>query len=233
MKKIIVSFALILATLTMIPISTVNASNFVDDSTNQHFIEFIDKFYNDKSNFYFLDNNDRDVTEQFYIDNLENYFKGDYRAIESYVNLNISEACESEVEFENINSRSPFVNGTVSNTYFKTVEAKRNGILAGQKEQIQYRVSGTYVWDRATSKITSAGATRFQMLYTSFGKIWSWNTSNTSASSQISSDKYSVTFRYSFNLDAVLGLSIGNLPAGVKYDFGYHTGTATGYPSDQ
>lgn len=186
--------------LMVISVSQANAYEMKNSNikVSDMFVEFIDDIFSNKDKTTVWNTENVDITEQFFYD-LQSYYNiRDYASIKTYtIDHNVAEMSLDESTIENFKYRSPFVHQLVNKRFFKTVNKEQ------ASGEVEYFLRSSFVWDRATYKITSVGDVTIDITKQNFGNNWTTEISSMSASSQLSSDKYEVTFKGSFNMRAI------------------------------
>lgn len=89
MKKAIIIIIVLCIFLSIIiasnAISNLNSIDNRLESVSETQIQVIDAFFRDRSTFYILDTKNKDITEQFYLDNKSSYEEGNYKEIQNYI----------------------------------------------------------------------------------------------------------------------------------------------------
>ncbi|MFV0380692.1 MAG: hypothetical protein ACK5KR_00420 [Breznakia sp.] len=169
------------------------------EEVSEKFIDYFGSVFLNFKNVTVLDLNGNDITNDFYNKNIVNYNNNDFSSIKTYVNREVSEVFidESNVNLEKLKTeRSPFVSCPISKRYYKVIRHEQaNG-------EIEYYLSGSFVWDRATSIITSIGAASIRISHVSFGARWAHATTNMSTSSYLTASNTVANFKGSFNIVA-------------------------------
>lgn len=91
-KNIIILIVLCIFLSSIITSNAINDLNKIEnrsESVSETQIQVIDAFFRDRSTFYILDTKNRDITEQFYLDNKIFYEDGNYKAIHNYILDNV------------------------------------------------------------------------------------------------------------------------------------------------
>lgn len=198
----------------------VNAQELNTPDVSKEFVNYVTDSFLYKDKVTVINKEGIEITNEYFLNN-DNFFKEkDFVSIKSYFEKNIDTICIDE-SFENKNARSPFVNQVVSKRYYKVL---RKDQASGE---IEYFLSGNFVWDRATNKITSIGNASINITVLNFGAGWEKHITSMSCGSKISTDKYYATFTGGFNLRVTF--SRMNI---IVFDvnFGRLTATATAHP---
>ena len=198
---------------------SVNALESKTIQVSEKFIDYVADSFLNQDKVSVINKEGIDITEQYFSDNSNSFRKKDYESIKLYFEKNIDTICIDE-SVESINTRSPFVNQTVSKRYYKVLNKEQ------ASGEIEYYLNGSLVWDRATGKITSIGNASINITHNSFGAGWKKHISNMSTNSSLSSDKYYATFSGGFNLRVTFSMGITIFDV----DFGRLTASTTVHP---
>ena len=221
MKKVIKIICTISLTILML-LSNITSGYALDTSEHQLsniFIEHVDDMFAYKKDAIVIDFDGNDITDKFFDDNHEFYLQKDYNSIIDYFDHNVN---YSSVEENYINdmARSPFINQVVN----KSFTVASGGNIAGT---VTYTISGSFVWDRATGKITSVGNAKMQYS-ASLPAFWRTEVTSMSTNKSLSSDKYYATFSGTFRLKATFA-PIKNVPL-MTANLGPFSGSVTAHP---
>ena len=230
MKKVILKFlSLSLAVsflFSMLFINNVSAQEslpaFIEEMPSENFKEYINDVFNSLDKVTVMSNKNTNITTEFFNDNITNFTNKDYIKIKAYVINNIDTICIDE-STSNKNPRSPFVNQNVSKTFYKVI---KKGDAAGE---VQFKISGSFVWDRANYRVTSTSNGTLDITHINFGRTWEANISNISTSGKITSDRLGATFSASFRVRAIYRVGILETQ---NIDCGTISGSVTDYPNE-
>lgn len=209
------------------------------DAPSEYFKTFCNDFFKDCSTYEALDLQGHNITKQFYNDNLNASKNKDFNSIWKYAKENISMFTNTVISdaVPNLENKLRMGIDTTRNvarpySLSKTKNVKKLFYQLNTKTkyapnfEFAYWVSGSFVYNPNTGKISSYSGPYINMHMCSLHGVWSYTMYNISTSGKISSDKYSVTFSGSFSLHTWCNLPIGNIsqPAADEY-FGPYYGS--------
>lgn len=124
------------------------------------------------------------------------YFKeNNFVKIKEYYREFVDEIFIEKSE-QNIQTRSPFVTNSVSKLFYKELHKNQaNG-------EISWYLKGTYVWDRATGRMTSTSNGTIIIDRINFGQSWTGTVNNMRTKSWLDEEDTRANFSGSFNLKA-------------------------------
>lgn len=219
------TFSMAMVSLHAVMASHLHESHQLEDNdleVSELFIDYINDVFINQNKVTIIDNSGNDITNTFFEFNQLFFEKKDYSQLKQYINDNVDYICIDE-GYSNENAKSPFVKQSVNERYYQIV--KKNG-AAGE---IVFYIKGWFIWDRATNKITDHSSATIELSTYSFGANWRVTSSSATTGVTVANNKYSITFRAYFNLNAkfyMLGEVIKDVDLGTFGD------TFTKYPSD-
>lgn len=219
LKKLFLTFIL---TVAFICSSWVNVSATDEIQVSDLFKDYFTEVFSNPDKVTVLNKNKENITLDFFNTNKQYFEENNFIKIKEYYNKYIDEIYVERIE-QNDLSRSPFVTNSVSKHVYKELHKNQaNG-------EISWYLKGTYVWDRATGRITSITDGAIIIDRINFGQLWSGTTNNMSTKSWLTDDDTVAHFKGSFNLKVSLKYSYVTV---VTVDFGTQSAEVSGQPHD-
>lgn len=186
-------------------------------STSELFLDFLKKCFSSEE--YSLADSDGNliVDERLgYIYNL--YEEGEYEKIQEYLLEN-----NYALRYSNCIENYAYERKNFSDEQY-VIATDTTGHFTKEWTTI---LSSTFTYNGNTYEIISADSPTLSEGTVNFGAGFSPKMDNVSTSSSIAAGGDSVRFSGRYTMSATYGLSIGDLPIGVTYDFGTHTHAAS------
>ena len=172
-KNVILTFIL---TISFICSSWINVSAANEIQVSELFKDYFTEVFLNPDKVTVLNKNKEDITQDFFEANNQYFENNNFVKIKEYYNNYIDEIYVEEIK-QNSLSRSPFVTNSVSKHVYKELHKNQaNG-------EISWYLKGTYVWDRATGRITSITDGAILIERINFGQAWSGTTNSMSTKS--------------------------------------------------
>lgn len=203
--KLVSKLCLVSTLILLLNPGTVSANELdevdvLEAEVSESFVNYYTSAFSNYDKVTVLDLDGNDITEKFYLDNIKCYNDNDFLSIKNYAIDNIGEICIDEISIPDkqslMQSRAPFVSCPVSKRYFKVLN--KNQAVG----EIEYYLQGSFVWDRATGKITSVGVAVIRIPICRFGSGWSVDYSPIYTNSYANASKTNATFTGQFKVTA-------------------------------
>lgn len=218
-KNVILTFIL---TISFICSSWINVSAANEIQVSELFKDYFTEVFLNPDKVTVLNKNKEDITQDFFEANNQYFENNIFVKIKEYYNNYIDEIYVEEIK-QNSLSRSPFVTNSVSKHVYKELHKNQaNG-------EISWYLKGTYVWDRATGRITSITDGAILIERINFGQAWSGTTNSMSTKSWLTDDDTVAHFKGSFNLKVSLTHEYVTV---LTVDFGTQSAEVSGQPHE-
>lgn len=183
---------------------------------------FINNIFLNQNNIIITDTENNIITEKYFTDTSLLFENNNYELLNSYISDNVKMICIDK-SYSNSTLRSPFVTQNVKKDFY---------IIANKEEavgRINYRISGIFIWDRATNKITSTSDAKVSIISHALGESWAVGFKSAECNAIIASNKYSVTYQANFMIRAQ---HYKNSSFDKDVILGPYSNSFTAYPSD-
>ncbi|HZK71141.1 MAG TPA: hypothetical protein VFD03_06440 [Clostridia bacterium] len=195
---------------------------------SEKFITFCDEYFADHTSYQIINEKERDISESFYTENVDNYRISNISAIWEYAKQNVM--CFSKVTTIDVEpqTRGSYITKNISQWFYYL---NGTGGAYTPSYEIQYTLAGSFVYNYNTGIISSYSGPTITLNWCSLNGVWSASMINATTRGVIAANKYSVTFTGNFKLKSLCSIPIGGLTIpGFTETFGPYYATLVGTP---
>ena len=169
-----------------------------NDRPSLKFKELCDNFFTNSPEYYVLDTQGEDVSASFYKAYISQYSIGNYELIwKDFKENDFMFKWASEPE--KIAEKKSLLTYTASENFYKLISTVQH--VPGKTIEALYTISGNYVVNDSTNRITNAYGTTLNVTYSGVGQLFSVSTNGINTNASVSQANNSVTFSGSFYAD--------------------------------